>query len=93
MQGAGGRFAYNPMSIIMSGIAGVTPSSNTILTDVEFGFDGSSKTFPLGTGSVVFTGPEESTTAGVVLWGEVSETLKRDEAHGADGGSDVKLAE
>lgn len=68
MQGAGGRFIYNPMSIILSGIAGVTPSSNTIIADLESEFDGSSKTFPLGTGSVVFTGPEESTTAAVVLW-------------------------
>jgi hypothetical protein len=77
---------------LLTGIAGLTPSANDIVIDVELSYlshiDDSLKTDVIGTGSVIEVGPEEHPEHKVVLWGEVVQSPQRttttDESTGVD---------
>ena len=74
---------YENINVLMSGVAGVTPSGNTIVASVTLEYessrDSSMVKHELVTGSTVVSGTEEDPQWYVVLWGEIVRTLSKKE--------------
>ena len=83
VQGNEAALKYENINVLMSGVAGVTPSGNTIVAYVTLEYessrDSSMVKHELVTGSTVVSGTEEDPQWYVVLWGEIVRTLSKKE--------------